>query len=195
MLNIVQAWRACTEEERRRGCTWYDTAQAHAIYLSWTTAGPGLHWELPTVAGVIAALSPGLAWRENLVAARLLLSRRGFISVPGYGPNKKKAERIMAGESPEAVLGGKKVTAFYRLIRDGGNPEDVCVDGHALNMALGRGKLRIDSSYATPAEGDLVREGFRAAGHYLGVWPCKVQSATWLAWRASQGFAQGRLPF
>lgn len=198
MLNVVRAWEECTLEEKRRGCEWYCRAHYQAIDVAFGLEGVN---HAVVGAGVVAALSPGLAWDQNLVSARELVRRclihpgHHLVGIAGYGPNKAKAKRIALGENPLRVLGGKKVCAFYKLLRDGGNPTDVCVDGHALNMALGRGKLRIDSSYATPAEGDLVREGFRAAGHYLGIWPCKVQAATWLAWRASQGFAQGRLPF
>jgi hypothetical protein len=196
MLNVVRAWEACTAEERRRGAEWYHVAAHQAACIALRTGGPGLCWEQPRVAGVIAALSPGLAWKENLEAAYKLLRGDVYLErISGYGPNKRKALAIYDGRPPEEVLSGPKVTAFYRLIRDGGNPEDVCVDGHMLNLALGRGKLRLDSSYASKREADLVREAFRAAGHYLGVWPCRIQAAVWVAWRASQGFRQGRLEF
>ena len=149
------------------------------------------------VAGIVAVLSPGLAWKQNLMSAKQVLL--GFPSsvIAGYGPNKKKAHRIACGSpivSPQDI-NGPKVSVFYRLIRDCGNDRDVCVDGHAANMALGRGKRRLRDSDTSQAEIELVQEAFRLAARQLKLKPCWVQAATWIAWRSSNGFQQGRLEF
>jgi len=143
------------------------------------------------VAGIIAVLSPGLDWKTNVAAADRALMRAP--TGPGYPRNWEKAARIVSGQRPEEVLIGPKVTAFYRLVRDGGNPIDVCVDGHAANMALGRGKRLLKDSDVSATEIAAAQAGFRRAAQELGVWPCAIQAATWLGWRASGGFLQGRL--
>jgi len=180
---VLDAWDDCTNEERARGRRWYPQARETAFLISDQE-------HLRFTAGVLAALSPGISWAHNVRAARALYAGRGCT---GYGPNVAKARRILRGEEPETVLSGPKVTAFYRLIRDGGNWTDVCIDGHALNIALRRGKLRLRDSYARPDEVDEARALYYHAAIVLDEKPCTVQAATWLAWRASGGFVQGRL--
>ena len=186
---LIGAWLACTNEERERGIRWYREA-----YLTAALLGDSYHLPLHKVAAIIAVLSPGLAWDQNVVSAhQICASYPGKIR--GYGRNRRKALRILAGETPESVLRGLKVTAFYRLIRDGGNSTDVCIDGHAANMALGRGKLLIKDSDVTPGQVRLLQAEFQLAARVIGVQPCQLQAATWLAWRSSHGFKQGRLPY
>lgn len=55
-----------------------------------------------------------------------------------YGrPNMRKAWRILKGEQPLAVLGGDKVRAFYSLMINPDNSEDVCIDRHAVSLWYG----------------------------------------------------------
>src|SRR5690606_15154417 len=90
-----------------------------------------------------AALSPQQSWAANQRSATLLCSTG---STFGLGANIAKARRILAGESPTTVLAppnpkritGDKVRAFGRLIANPDDPETVCVDRHAADVALGR---------------------------------------------------------
>lgn len=185
---ILDAWQETTQEERYRGIVWYPNAHEIAVGIARRSG-----YSVSDIAGVIAALSPGLDWEMNVRSAQNAVL--GRVPVLGYGPNRAKAKRILDGEHPECVLGGLKVCAFYRLIRDGGNDIDVCVDGHAANMALGRGKLPLRESDTSPEQQKLVARAFRLASVEIGEQACAVQAATWLAWRASGGFAQGRIEF
>jgi len=72
---------------------------------------------LATAAGVLAALSPRIQWRANVAAAdKVLGGQRDPSRVAGFDANIDKAFRIADGEKPLSVLGGPKVTAFYRAI-------------------------------------------------------------------------------
>lgn len=177
--NILAIYEAANEEELREGMSWYANAHADCLEIS---------GNLKLAAGIVAAVSPGLRWEKNIEAARRIidgtpLSGLGRI----WGANKEKAMDILEGKDPEKVLGGNKVRAFYRLIVQPWNKEEVCVDGHAYCIWLGK-KLPTDEipqisnhTYAC-IWGDYVT----VAGA-LGILPHQLQAVTWLTWRRIHG--------
>jgi hypothetical protein len=181
LQSILRTWDSATPEERRAGQLWYHDAHHIALSLSVFRQVP-----IETVAGVIAALSPQTSWADNVEATRAAFDGRW--NTPQlkaqYGANREKARRIIEGEAPRLVLGGWKVKAFYALIRDGGNPWDVCVDGHAVNVVLGKLRpggdaptLRAHVAYETFAR------AYRGAAEHIGVQAHEVQAVTWLVQR------------
>ena len=193
--NIVRAYRKASDRQRQAGAAWYPNESAAT-----RTVGAGLTRE--QCAGIVAALSPGLKWTRNVWWARELAlawreGRAESLKIPTYCyGNVRKAIRILAGESPNEVLSGPKVTAFYRLLRDGGNSADVCVDGHAVLIAKGEdGTIRGEGSKAarvTEAQYKLVADCYRRAARTVGARPFEVQATTWLAKRAA---GQEEVPF
>lgn len=136
------------------------------------------------VAGILAALSPSISWENNIHGAIELITTGKIKRYGGYRANLRKAERILGGESPDSVLGGQKVTSFYRLIRDGGNNVDVVVDAHAASVADGKHYLwkqtpRLDRR----GRYEKMTRVYQRAAKTLGVNPHEVQAATWLAWK------------
>lgn len=203
VARILLAYVACTLEEKQRGLTEYPR---YRVTVAEIAAESGVPHDVS--AAVLAVLSPALTWRENQESARCVFNFRPTIS--GYGQNVRKARHIYeawinralplhvspaAPWKPDYFVTGPKVTAFFRLIRDGGNDTDVCVDGHAFNLAMGRGRIPLKKTKGSRREFDIVREAYRLAGRVVGVQPCAIQAATWLAWRSSDGFAQGRIHF
>jgi hypothetical protein len=90
-------------------------------------------------------------------------------------------------EAIESILKGRKVTAFYRSIM--GDPNAVCVDGHAYSVFIGQ---RIPTT-KTPNIGKGLYEtiqrayclvadrSFDICGHKLS--PTQVQAVTWVTYR------------
>lgn len=201
---IRRAWEDAKPCERATGSQWYADAK-RAIYdesvrleLALGLQPDGFH----TLAGVVAALSPGLRWERNVFWARELAEawQRGraetMKDIPTYSyANVRKAIRILAGEAPEAVLSGPKVTAFYRLIVSGGRSDDVCVDGHAYALAIGwDGNIRdsmtddVDRTTVRISKPEFRRVmlAYRRLAHKVGVPVSTLQAVTWLVrkrWR------------
>ena len=182
----------CTESDRYVGRDYWNGMQRFAFRLAVKYGR-----RLDVVAGVISALSPNNLWTTNARAAALVLAGER-VGISAYGRDVRKAVAILEGAEPEEVIVGPKTRAFYRLIRDGGNGVDVCVDGHIANLVRSRRGLRLNAVALSPAEYREMADGFRSAAAMLEArgdfWqPCQIQAALWLSWRASGGFRQRRI--
>lgn len=217
--NITAAFRLATDGDRAIGHGWYARARDLAESLAFTY-DDGSDWEtrVRKAAGVIAALSPRLAWRKNVEYARLaymvhadivarknpLLPQRGEVTeaffagmIPTLNANARKAFRILDGGDPDEVLGGPKVRAFYFTITNPTDPRAVVVDRHAIDIAFGevlndqsRG-VALGRKGAYDAVSALYRKAAVIISRELGeVWtPAQVQATTWTYWRRERAAA------
>lgn len=204
--NITAAFRAATIEDRAAGREWYQRASYLALQLA-TEHGTTMR----QAAGVIAALSPRLAWRKNVEYARLafrlyyvgtmrhpLQSRAVWESqMPVLKANARKAWRILEGEDPDAVLGGPKVRAFYFTIVSPDDPRAVVIDRHAFDVAAGqvlddaRRGIVLGRKGAYDAVSTLYRRAARIISRETGEhWtPAEIQATTWTYWRRERAAA------
>lgn len=223
--NITATFRLATDGDRAIGHGWYARARdlAESLANEHLIRSQGDHGdeiefenEIARAAGVIAALSPRLAWRKNVEYAELaymvyrqamdhpLMPRTGEVpeaffagSIPTLNANARKAFRILSGQDPEDVLGGPKVRAFYFTIVNPSDPRAVVVDRHAIDITFGqvlndqaRGlALGRKGAYDTVAE--LYRRAARIISAELGeMWtPAQVQATTWTYWRRERAAA------
>jgi hypothetical protein len=193
--NITGILSLATEADIFEGKEWYSRAHRFGVQLIATydvTMGQAV--------GVIAALSPNNKWERNcadadrLIEAYLSGHDLSLTKVCTYNTNKQKAIKIldlnMESAEPEAIesiLKGRKVTAFFRSIM--GDPNAVCVDGHAYSVFIGQ---RIPTT-KTPNIGKGLYEtiqrayclvadrSFDICGHKLS--PTQVQAVTWVTYR------------
>lgn len=223
--NITRIFREATDMDRATGHGWYERARILAVKLAQensdlpaspvTFDGRQMRkQEIRRAAGVIAALSPRLAWRKNVEYAQMsymvyndiLKWRDNPISgqvaeshfagmIPTLNTNARKAFRILNGEDPADVLGGPKVTAFYWTIVRPWSSESVVIDRHAIDIAYG--KVMTDATrptlkgktYAEVA--DLYRRAAKIISRELDeIWtPAQVQATTWTYWRRERAAA------
>ena len=197
--NLLTVYYRANEYDREEGMYWYANAHYTAQFMA-----DKHNVTLWQACGVIAAISPGLNWGINLIQADLFISEwqagvRGYYlpTVGTYGyRNVHKAVRILKGESPDAVLGGPKVRAFFYCLLEPKSNE-VCVDRHAKCAAYNIVENRDANA--------LVREGREyeyLAWHYkvlaerLGLVPNQFQAIVWTCWRRLKGLLeQADLPF
>lgn len=145
LQNFHSLYSLSTPEERSKGEDWYRRALGQAKNISENTLAP-----LHTVVGIIAALSPGLAWEKNLEQAARFIRAKGQGTFGVYGRrNAEKARRILKGESPLDVLKGRKVRAFYCAIL---GEDSLVIDSHMHCAALGIREGRWDRSRRVPYE-------------------------------------------
>src|SRR4051812_4690439 len=112
--NILEVYKNASRSEKARGSLFYSQAAVkvrHMAALFSTTD--------EMAAGVIAALSPNVDWKRNLVQAAEFIAadwqRKPIMpEVGAYGAaNQAKAARILRGEDPYLVLGGPRVRGLY----------------------------------------------------------------------------------
>jgi len=179
--NILAVYLQAEDIDRAAGAFWYaeesarlaDFAVRHGITLD-------------AAAGAAAAISPGMRW--DLVPSHLAaLMKNPEHKVPTYSREfVRRAVRCLQGESPDAVLGGPKVRAFYALLASGGASDDVVIDGHAINIAM----LSVHNIRDLPAAARvndcryrLAAAAYREVAEIVGAAPHAVQAVTWIYWR------------
>lgn len=178
-LNILAVYHQATREELRAGLSWYADVNEECARLAQT-----YRVTMQQAAGVIAALSPGLRWENNVEAAERMLAEEPLdgLGVRWYA-NVRKAEAILNASDPFVALKGNKVRAFYACILTPDKGLSVCVDGHAYCIWTGR-RIGLDK---VPELNDRLYN--RIASDYMSVarvvqlQACQLQAITWLTWR------------
>lgn len=182
--NILAVYRQATVAELAEGLDWY--SDAHKLACTLSPEDPR------EAAGVIAALSPMMPWdRNQALAVRAYADNR--TASGALGGSVAKANRILNGESPEKVLGGKKVRAFYGIIADPSS-DAVCVDRHAFDIAVGQ-VTNNESRQALSRKGiyEAFADAYVSASKTLSeetgmdISASQVQAVTWTVWRRLKG--------
>ncbi|MEO3863432.1 hypothetical protein [Acrocarpospora sp. B8E8] len=176
--NVLAVWERATFDQMGRGVNWYRTANQLANMISGGDAAAG--------AGVLSALSANKSWRENVK-----LATRAFEAGEAsghFGDAIRKAARIMAGEAPETVLPmDAKTGNFYRCILNPTDPESVCIDRHAHDIAVGERYGNRDRGLGASGRYALLANVYRDAAMRLGAIPQVVQAVTWVVWIENKG--------
>ena len=188
--NILAVYYQASEYDRQTGMDWYDRAYIIAENLAIL-----YNIEVRQAAGVIAAISPRVSWSRNVILAEQLIS--GYkkslpvemytkgIMADGCG----KAHQILKGNAPvSTILKGNKVRAFYICILTPEMTEAVCVDTHAISIALGFRCKDKDTAKIFKSEKlyNEIAEAYRNAAVVAGIRPHQMQAVTWVTWRRLQ---------
>ena len=185
--NILRIYRQATQEDTVNGVEWYARAELMAKAIAEDEGLP-----LPTVIGVMAALSPNNRWERNCKdAATMCWAWRnglgmGSFKVSCYNTMKEKAWAILDlgltdDEDILSHLNGQKIRSFYSNIR---GLDEVTIDGHALNIARGKREgLTSDKTNMGKREYRSLQEAYVRAAKRVGVKPHVLQAITWTTWK------------
>lgn len=180
--NIVDVWNRASDQRKIDGALWYDDARQIGRDLDETfklASGSG--------AGILAALSPSTAWTVN-VSEAWALCENGW-SRRQSKANNLKALSIRDGASPDEILGGNKVRAFYACIVDN-DQKRACIDRHAVSVYVGRHVTDAEQKgLARVGVYDRIAEAYQTAADQIGVSVEVVQAVTWVQWRAEKGLS------
>lgn len=181
--NITREYRSSTLTERTTGLDWYAEANRVAADIAETN---GI--SLSSAAGIIAVISPRMEWSRNVSIAWQIVrtgTATGLLTA-----NLRKAQRILDGEHAENVIGGEKVTSFYRNIMSSGMDTGVTIDRHAIDVASGKRHSDDDRPVLGKRAYAEFAEAYRRASVILSkeegrvVTPAQIQAVTWTSWRA-----------
>lgn len=170
--NIIRMYESASDDQRRRGESWYTTAHEVADMLSDGHVRVG--------AGLLAALSPQTSWESSIE-----LARDAYKTGNPRDHTREalaKAAKILAGADPTEVLPMTKKTGhFFRCIVDPSDPDAVCIDRHAHDLAVGEAYGSKPRGLSAKGRYALLAHVYREAAQRLGVLPSVVQAVTWVA--------------
>lgn len=174
---VEQLFKQASRHQLEEGLRWYEEANRIALGMARLASKP-----LSAMAGVIASLSPSTSWERNLEEA-YALSLGQPINHTTYPNNVLKAKRILAGEEPLSVLGGRKVRAFYSLILNPSS-EEVCIDRHALR-ACTRRRWQSDQEHVRflKSQYDRCAMAYRVVARKHSIRPHQAQAVVWTVQR------------
>jgi hypothetical protein len=173
--NVLAVWDSATAEQEQQGRRWYPMAHGLAEMMCDGDARMG--------AGLIAALSPQTSWWLNVeLAADAYETGRPSRHV---GDALSKAAKILAGMDPSDVLPMERKTGmFFRCIADPSDPDAVCIDRHAHDIAVGEPFGERPRGLSAHGRYRLLADVYRAAARAVGELPSTVQATTWVVWRS-----------
>ena len=185
---VIRGWLSlATERVWQEGCTWYGLAHDIASGLA-----QDYKVSLRKVCAVVAVLSPGCVWEQNLDDAENVIRSWSSgllpedVTVNTYNPQKQKAFVILdsADDSEDKLLRligtecARKTKAFYQNIL---NPagQEVTIDRWIARAVL----LVQNASHPTEQVYSLVSLAFQNVARDLKLSPCQVQAIVWLVIR------------
>ncbi len=143
-----------------------------------------------SVIGAFVALSPNQNEKTNYNALDLCIKiHLGQLPqdarVSAYPLNRAKALRILSGENPRDILGGKKVRAFYFNTLDPEKSTEVTVDGHMKNAWLNRPGVTLKDrrSNINDTQYERIAQDFREAAFVTCTKSTDFQATVWLTWK------------
>ena len=189
--NILKVYRRATQDDTANGIEWYDRAKREAEDIASLYGLP-----VRTVVGVMAALSPNSKWTRNVKDAGTMCKAwaegdtLSSFKVSCYNPMKDKAWSILNDELDDDTdiltrLNGQKIRSFYSNII---GLDEVTIDGHALNIALGKRQgLTDDKTNMGKKQYREMQAAYLRAAHRVKVKPHVLQAITWTTWRREHG--------
>jgi hypothetical protein len=186
--NITRVYRMSQPIEREYGQTWYQTAHKEASKIA-------RRYKLPVklVCHVIAALSPGVRWDQNVAQARMMIRCfvEGTAPETGYSTyrrNVAKASAMLAlhkrGLKWDHIVQGPKTRSFaYNICYPRSINPRVTIDVHAISVC-NRYRWTIKAVPGiTPATYEDYRKAHVLAARVVGVRPHELQAIVWVTWK------------
>lgn len=195
--NLDTALRSVHPAKVREAHDWYLRAHDEAGKVG-RAAGASSNRAHEVGAGVLAALSPGVDWDQNVEVAHHM-ANHGFAPATygGYKASADKARRVMAGEEPDEVLGHLKTGNFYHNIKDPSDGSYATIDTHQHNAAVGWKHPWKSSVFGLSNRNrydTLVRATQQVAKrHDIPV--TAAQAGAWVGWKQNnQGYTGSNYP-
>lgn len=172
--NVIGSYLRATDSMISDGMTWYPRARDFCLTLD---------ENLVKAAGIVAVISANTSWTANQTLA--IKAYQGDMRV-GFPDKVKKVTRIMAGESPETVVSGQKVSAFFQCIVNPDENLPAVIDRHAFDIAI---NIRMGEKTRPLGKRAYAafQEVYADAAELVGLTIPQLQAITWTEWRARNG--------
>lgn len=186
--NLLDLLDSVTDAEWASGLTWYSD-RANQVCADIVTAARvgGRTISRRRAAGILASLSPGVSWDNNVDGAIELAATGAAFSYQSTD-NNRKALAILDGADPADVLGGRKVRSFFANILSPATSGAVTIDRHALSILFGKSLSERELKVLGRIGIYTASAGiYRAVARIYGIRPLQLQAISWVAWRRLKG--------
>ncbi len=176
--NIMAVMSEATPQEIESYGAWYGLGHDQALMISEESGVP-----LDRVCAVIALLSPGMKWENNLQAARRMCLGEPLAGSGGAFPmNVLKALRVLRGSSIEKTIeASEKVRPFYEtLLSPEKSAEKAVVDRHMFAIWFGDPSVKMVDD---PSVRALIQRDVQLAAREWNLPVQAIQAITWAIWR------------
>lgn len=183
--NILAVYNQATPEEKEYWGKWYHNAKKDVENLAGQYNLP-----FPVMAAIVAVLSPGNKWQNNLLAADKLL--RGDTKINAYPRQIVRAKDILSTGNIGLVTGPKVTVFFKSLISPSEVEKDMVLDGHAINIWRGsKVSLKGLKSPGFKDQAAMVQD-YKKAAEFLKIPVQSLQAITWYIWKYTSN-TQGKV--
>lgn len=191
VVNILAIYQQATENEIIQGKKWYKEANELTKLMA-------IKYNLSQIqtAGILASLSPGTNWNQNVIDANHLCTalnlgeRPDNIVVTTYNQNKDKACKIYSqvqiteNECFKLIKGcsvkiNKTSSFFLNILHD--RSDVVTIDRHSFRVNLGLTELPDIS--LTERRYCIMSDAYKLTALRLEINPIELQAITWLTFR------------
>jgi hypothetical protein len=172
--NIQRVFENATIKDYQEGLKWYSEAHDFANDLA-KTYGIGKM----KVAGIIAAMSPMKAWKNNKEIAEEFIQS----GISGHTAlQTEKAKSILLNNDNkqyiESTLGGLKTINFFNNIYNPSDEEYVTIDRHHLYISTG-----MDVQTCTIKQYQFIKKHTVMFSKSVNLTPCNLQAVLWVTWK------------
>lgn len=183
---IARRFRELDDSSIQAGFSWYAHANAESIILA------ERHFlSVKRVCAIIAVVSPGTRWEQNLQDAEKIIRFGEQASVTSYSRNKDKAIAILRGGRVSDYVKGQKVRAFFDNLYRPRQSKAVTIDRWMVRVLTGaitekEEKAVFDSRRKYSDLADCVRR----YADKIGILPSQLQAALWIGARRENNYAR-----
>ena len=183
LRNIVKLYSEAELPEIIEGYKWYqeahDLAKAEA-----DKAGVSLD----TACQVLAILSPGTSWENNVKSFQNMLYAFfhghdiNWFNVTTYSEMKKKAWAVLHGlDALKPTKTNPKIYSFYKNILNPSGEDHVTIDRHAIRVL--QGSVKTGAEGINLSQYRQAESVYKEAAQNFGLKPCQLQAVLWLVYK------------
>jgi len=178
--NIIAVYNEANPEEKEFWGKWYYSASDNVKELA-----SDYEIDFRIAAAVVAVLSPGNKWKDNLLAAEKVIKKfkNPSLNIPinAYGKNVIKALKILE-TGDVAYVKGPKVSVFFLSLVD---PQSVLLvlDSHAINIWFGIKRSLKQTPNIPKTIRQRMLDDYKTAAEILGISLQSLQAVTWYIWK------------
>lgn len=173
--NIERVFENATIKDYQEGIKWYSEAYDFANDLAKTYDVSAMK-----VAGVIAAMSPMKAWKNNKEIAEEFI-KSGISGHTESQTEKAKSIYLLNNDDKqyiESTLNGLKTINFFNNIYNPSDEEYVTIDRHHLYISTG-----IDVQVCTRKQYQFIKKHTVMFSKSVNLIPCNLQAILWVTWK------------